>query len=1077
MFKKLLIANRGEIAIRIARTAAQMGISVVMVHTPDDERCLHVKHGDEVCKLTGAGVAGYMNIADLVTIAVKAGCDAVHPGYGLLSEHAEFARACGEAGLVFIGPDPATLAEMGDKLRARTLAQSLGVPVPQGRGPFATIEGAQAFLDQVGGPIMLKAVQGGGGRGMRRVETSGELAAAFQQARAEAASSSGVAEIYAEKYLTNQRHIEVQVLGDGQAVTHLWDRDCTLQRRNQKVIELAPAPGLPNDMRRQMIAASLALGRASNLRGIATVEFLVDMQSGDFWFIETNPRIQVEHPVTEAITGHDLVEIQLRLANGEMLESIDPLLMDPADPCGTAIELRVNAESRQPDGTFRPVSGTLDRFQMPGGNGVRVETHGYAGYATNPGFDPMVAKIIVRTRGDDLSGLLLRAERAVSEAECTGVDTNLLHLRSILTAPDVQTWNVNTQFLDGFSSEDEHHSRVFEVQKATPKRAARQTTVPDGCTGLTAPIQAIVSDVLVSPGDRVLTGQELLIIEAMKMQHAIAAPQSGRIKEILTAKGETVLANAMLCVLQFDGDAHNAQQVEDEGDPDSPRGDLARLNDRLALTLDAARPKAVERRRTRGQATTRENVTRLCEGGEFHEFGQLVIAAQRKKLGVDALIRSSPADGIVTGLGTVNAGQFDDTRGQVAILAYDSTVMAGTQGVYGHRKTDRLLEKASELGLASIFLTEGGGGRPNDDDFAGTMHCALDVKTFTAYAGLRGWGPKIAVNSGFCFAGNAALFGAADIRIAARNSWIGLGGPAMIEAGGLGRFDPREIGPGPMQAEIGLIDILTEDDTQAVDAARQVLSYFQGATTDWDVADERMLRHLVPENRKRIYDPRKVLNALADTGSFLELGEKFGGGLITGFLRVEGRPVGGMINNPHHLGGALDAAASTKGARFMRLCDRFGLPILSLCDTPGFMVGPDSERAGGVAAACDFIGAGAELSVPLLFVALRKGYGIGAQAMAGGSFANPVFTISWPTGEFGAMGLEGGVRLGYRKELEAQPDSATREAMFDSLVARAYAEGGAINVASYNEIDAVIDPADTRSWILRGLNAQGAAGM
>lgn len=1075
MIQKLLIANRGEIAIRIARTAAQMGLSVVTVHTRDDARCLHVKHGDEAVELPGAGPAGYMDIDAVVTAAVRAGCDAVHPGYGLLSERADFAQACAKAGLTFVGPDPQTLEEMGDKLRARDMAASLGVPVPRGGGPFADLQAAQVFLDQIGGPIMLKAVQGGGGRGMRRVQSPDEVSTAFQQAQAEAGAGSGVAAIYAEEYLTDQRHIEVQVLGDGQALTHLWDRDCTLQRRNQKVVELAPAPNLPQELRDKMIEAALTLVRASSLRGLATVEFLVDAPADRFCFIETNPRIQVEHTVTEAITGHDLVEVQLRLAAGETLAQIDPRLLDPVPPQGGAIQLRVNTETHMADGTVLPTSGTLERFQMPGGHGGRVETHGYAGYATNPGFDPMLAKIILHHGKEDLPGLLRRAERALSEAEIGGVETNLGHLRAILTATAVQDWDVTTRFLDGFTGTGAQTSRVFESAGEDPAPAVVQADVPDGCLAVTAPIQALVSALLVAPGDTVEAGQELALIEAMKMQHPITAPTSGRIETVLVAKDETVSAGALLVILRPDGDAVSAQEHHDEIDLDHPRGDLSKLDARLALTLDDARPKAVERRRARGQATTRENVERLCSGGTFHEYGQLVIAAQRRKLGVDALVKSSPADGIVTGLGTVNAAQFGDA-GQVAILAYDSTVMAGTQGVFGHRKTDRLLEKASELGLASIFLTEGGGGRPNDDDFAGTMHCALDVKTFSAYAGLRGWGPKIAVNSGFCFAGNAALFGAGDIRIAARNSWIGLGGPAMIEAGGLGRFDPREVGPAPMQAEIGLVDILTEDDTQAVAAARQVLSYFQGTTSDWDVVDERMLRHLVPEDRKRIYDPRKVIETLADVGSFLELGAAFGVGLITGFLRVQGRPMGVMLNNPHHLGGALDASASTKGARFMRLCNRFGLPILSLCDTPGFMVGPESERAGGVAAACDFIAAGAELTVPLMFVALRKGYGIGAQAMAGGSFANPVFTISWPTGEFGAMGLEGGVRLGYRKELEVQPDQAAREALFDKLVARAYAEGGAINVASYNEIDAVIDPVETRSWILRGLQARGGDG-
>ncbi|MEZ5676340.1 MAG: carboxyl transferase domain-containing protein [Thalassovita sp.] len=423
----------------------------------------------------------------------------------------------------------------------------------------------------------------------------------------------------------------------------------------------------------------------------------------------------------------------------------------------------------------------------------------------------------------------------------------------------------------------------------------------------------------------------------------------------------------------------------------------------------------------------------------------------------------------MTGVGQVNADRFRPDRAQVAILAYDSTVMAGTQGFMGHMKTDRMLEVARHQGLASIFLTEGGGGRPNDDDFAHIIQSGLTVTTFSEYARLQGWGPKIAVNSGYCFAGNAALFGTGDIRIATRNSWIGLAGPAMIEAGGLGAFHPTEIGPAPMHAETGLVDILAEDDEQAMQLARQALSYFQGDLADWSASDQRLLRHAIPENRKRSYLIRPVIEALADTGSFLELGAGHAAGIITGFLRIEGRAMAVIANNPQHLGGALDAAASAKAARFLNLCSQFQMPVLSLCDTPGFMVGPESETQGAVATATDFIGAGARLNSPLFFVCLRKGYGIGAQAMAGGSFKDPVFTISWPTGEFGAMGLEGGVRLGYRKEIEAQPTEEAKQALYDQLVANAYDLGRGINVASLNEIDAVIDPADTRSWIAKGM--------
>ncbi len=1068
MFKKLLIANRGEIGIRIARTAGAMGIETVAIFTSDDARSLHVKHADQSAELPQAGGTGYLDIDAILKIAAETGCDAIHPGYGFLSERADFARACVSAGLTFVGPMPETLETQGDKWAARALAAQVGVPVPVGQGPLDSVVEAERVFQEIDGPVLLKALQGGGGRGMRVVRDVGDVPTAFAQCQAEAMAAFGSGEIYAEQLLSDVRHIEVQILGDSQSVTHLWERDCSLQRRHQKVIEIAPAPNLPSKTRDQLITSALKIGHACQLQGLATVEFLVS-PDGQYVFIETNPRIQVEHTVTEEITGFDLVELQLRLAAGETLDQIDPGLCAPAEPRGVSLQTRVIPERLTSEGIM-PTSGQINGFQMPFGQGVRVETQGYPGYATHPGFDPLLVKVVVHAVRGGLPAAVHKAERALSETVVSGVDTNLDLMRGLLQRPEITAWDVSTQTLDMLlpTLTAPAESRAF-FKAETVSDAPSARPIPNGQCSIDAPMQGIVREIAVKAGDQFQAGQELAIIEAMKMQHAVLATEAGQVKEIFDAVGD----------LTAQGSPILSYSPRDEGgvgeikaviiDPGFIRPDLAALQDRLGLTLDAARPKAVARRQSRGQETTRDSVSTLCEGGTFHEYGQLVIAAQRRKLGVEALREISPADGIVTGLGSVNANTFGETSAQVAILAYDSTVMAGTQGVFGHRKTDRLLDKAAELKLATVFLTEGGGGRPNDDDFAGTMHCALDVKTFSDFAKLRGWGPKITVNSGFCFAGNAALFGAGDIRIATRNSWIGLGGPAMIEAGGLGSHHPRDVGPAPMQAEIGLVDVLVESDADAIATTRKVLSYFQGRDAEWSAEDARVLRHLIPENRQRSYDVRQVITAMADTDSFLELGKEHAPGLITGFMRIQGYPVAVMANNSLHLGGALDAPASAKGARFLRLAGRFNLPVVSLCDTPGFMVGPESETQGAVGAACEFIEAGATLSSPILFVCLRKGYGIGAQAMAGGSFANPSFTISWPTGEFGAMGLEGGVRLGYKRELEAQPDAEAREALFNKLVNRAYAEGGALNVASFNEIDAVIDPADTRDWIVKGV--------
>jgi acetyl-CoA carboxylase carboxyltransferase component len=298
-----------------------------------------------------------------------------------------------------------------------------------------------------------------------------------------------------------------------------------------------------------------------------------------------------------------------------------------------------------------------------------------------------------------------------------------------------------------------------------------------------------------------------------------------------------------------------------------------------------------------------------------------------------------------------------------------------------------------------------------------------------------------------------------------------MGGPAMIEGGGLGVFRPEEIGPMDVQVPNGVVDVPVKDEVEAVKAAAQYLSYFQGPVANWECDDQRRLRTVIPENRLRVYDIRKLIETLADNGSVLELRRSFGLAMVTAFARIEGRPVGIIANNPLHLSGAIDSYAADKAARFMQLCDAFDIPLVFLCDTPGIMVGPDVEKTGLVRHASRMFVVGASISVPFMTIVIRKSYGLGAQAMAGGSHKSPIFTTSWPTGEFGGMGLEGAVKLGQRRELEAIEDPLTRKAEFDRLVARAYERGKAINSASHFEIDDVIDPADTRRWIMTALRS------
>jgi len=575
-------------------------------------------------------------------------------------------------------------------------------------------------------------------------------------------------------------------------------------------------------------------------------------------------------------------------------------------------------------------------------------------------------------------------------------------------------------------------------------------------------MQGTIVSIEVRPGEVVRTGQPLVVLESMKMEHVIAATTSGTVRTIPVAVGQTVgegdpLATGEPGVVDAPEPTGAVAAVENK-----VRAELAEVRERHAIGRDDRRPEAVARRRARGQRTARENIEDLCDPGSFVEYGPLVIAAQRRRRPLEDLIRRTPADGLVAGIGTVNGHP-------TVVMSYDYTVLAGTQGLANHRKKDRLFELAESLRLPVVFFTEGGGGRPGDTDGSGVS--GLDCMAFHLWGRLSGLVPLVGVNSGRCFAGNAALLGCCDVVIATANSSIGMGGPAMIEGGGLGVVDPDEVGPMAVQVPNGVVDVAVDDEAEAVRVARQYLSYFQGAASRWGVPDQLALREVIPENRLRSYDVHAVVSLLADTASVLELRPRFGVGMVTALARMEGRPLGIIANNPVHLAGAIDADGADKASRFMQLCDAFDLPIVFLCDTPGIMVGPAAEKAALVRHVSRMFVVGANLSVPFVTIILRKGYGLGAQAMAGGSFKAPLFTVAWPSGEFGGMGLEGAVRLGFRRELEAVSDPAERDALFEQMVARMYEHGKAINTATHFEIDDVIDPADSRRWISAALAA------
>jgi acetyl-CoA carboxylase carboxyltransferase component len=570
---------------------------------------------------------------------------------------------------------------------------------------------------------------------------------------------------------------------------------------------------------------------------------------------------------------------------------------------------------------------------------------------------------------------------------------------------------------------------------------------------------------LAAVGSEVAVGAELVVVESMKMEHSIDAPESGNVVELHVAAGDLVQVGDLLASLRPGGAESSVAAAAVPGAAPGERPDLAEVHARHAVGLDAARPDAVERRRRTGQRTARENLEDLLDDGSLVEYGPVVIAAQRRRRAVDDLIARTPADGLVGGTGTV-AGH------PVVAMTYDYTVLAGTQGLQNHRKKDRLFELAERQRLPVVFFTEGGGGRPGDTD--GTGVSGLDCLAFNLFGRLSGLVPLVGITSGRCFAGNAAILGCCDVVIATDRSNIGMGGPAMVEGGGLGVFAPEAIGPMDVQVPNGVVDIAVADEAEAVSVAKLYLRYFQGTADSWTAPDPELARSVIPENRLRVYDVRGAIEAVADVGSVLELRAGFGLGMVTALARVEGRPMGVIANNPIHLAGAIDADGADKAARFMQLCDAFDLPLVFLCDTPGIMVGPEAEETALVRHVSRLFVTGANLTVPFGTVILRKGYGLGAQAMAGGSFKAPLFCIAWPSGELGGMGLEGAVRLGYRKELDAIDDPAERERTFNEMVDRMYEHGMALNAASLFVIDDVFDPADTRRWIASAFAAAPA---
>ncbi len=1106
--KKVLIANRGEIAIRIARTCNDLGIKTVGIYSEDDANSLHLSKVDEAYQINERGSQAYLNIKEIIKIAKKSKAEAIHPGYGFLSENSSFASSVKRANLKFIGPNERTLKIFGDKTSAKELASSLDVPVIQGTSEKTSIRQAQNFMKSLkkNSSVVIKAISGGGGRGMRVVSKAQDLKDSFERAASEAKASFNSSDLYLEEYLKNYRHVEFQIIGDGTgAVSHLHERECSIQRRYQKLIEIAPSPSLNLELKQRMIDDSLALTKKLKYEGLATIEFLVNVEKNDYRFIECNPRLQVEHTVTESVLSLDIVKAQLQIASGKTLKQIKLEQKNVPEPKGYAIQSRVNMERIDSYGNANPGGGIFEKFDLPSGPGVRADSYGYSGYETNPLFDSLIAKIITHSPEDNFKQAIKRNYRSLCEFTITGVPTNLNLLKNILVNQDFKNNKVHTNFFENNLKDltsQKAHSDLSDINrniaKDKPKKGKienldplavldhgksggvfvdqsenilelQEPNIREGYESVDAPMQGMIVKFDVKVGDKVWEGKTLGIMEAMKMEHEIISKVGGVIEEIAVASLDTVFEGHSLMIIRLADVEKQISSIDESIDLDWIRPDLREALDRKQASHDINRPEAVKKRYGTGHRTARENIEHLCDDGSFLEYGSVVMAAQRRRRSEEDLIKNTTGDGMVCGLGHVNGDLFSENASRVMAMSYDYMVLAGTQGKMNHAKKDRMFEIAEQNELPTILFAEGGGGRPGDTDTSGVA--GLDCLAFTYFAQLSGLVPVIGITTGRCFAGNAVLLGCCDVIIATEDSNIGVGGPAMIEGGGLGVFTPDEVGPMDVQVPNGVVDIAVKDEEEAVEVAKKYLSYFQGPVTKWKEPDARKLRFAVPENRLRFYDMRDIIDGIADIDSVLEIRKDWAPGIITSFIRIEGKPVGVVANNPGHLSGAIDSPGADKGSRFIQLCDAFDIPILSLIDCPGIMVGPESEKSALIRHAARMFVVGANIETPFMSVVIRKAYGLGAQAMAGGSFKIPLFTVTWPTGEFGGMGLEGAVKLGYRKELEAIKDPKERVASYEKMVADSYHRGRAVNMASHFELDDVIDPAETRNWVSSALKS------
>jgi acetyl/propionyl-CoA carboxylase alpha subunit/acetyl-CoA carboxylase carboxyltransferase component len=1103
--KRVLIANRGEIAIRIAKAASGLGLDSVAVYAAQDALSLHTRIATDAREIKGEyanPIEAYLDAQALVAIAKESGCDCVHPGYGFLSENIQFAELCAEANITFIGPSPEALALFGNKVEARTLAQSLDIPIVTGtEQPLASGDEATEVAADIGFPVVLKAAAGGGGRGMRVVRERGDVAEAFERCTNEAEAAFGDGAIFAEKLIERPRHIEVQILADGNGnVVHLFERDCSVQLRHQKVVEIAPAANLDPALRERIHMDAIRLAQAAKYVNAGTVEFLVSPETGEHFFIECNPRIQVEHTITEEVMGVDLVDAQFQIAGGATLDEIGLAHQEAIGvPRGFAVQARVVVQG----------TGTLSAYKEPSGPGVRVDACGYAGYAPPPQFDPLLGKLICTSNSSrTLASAVGRTLTALDEFHILGVPNNLGQLHAILSHPDVAKGDARTTLLDehpelvdAIPTPDNGTLKLFEDQTVVPTGPITKPPTPPVATlpeleigagdqAVEAPMAGTILSVSVEVGDEVQAGDTLMIISAMKMEAAITAPCDGTITAMQDlGEGDALLAGQGVAVIAAKGGSSVASIPKEQ----TWAPILDEVAELQAIAHKRFAPESqdpgVVRQRSRNKLTCRERIDLLLDEGTFHEVGSLAGFASYDEDG--GIADFTPAN---------HVGGWGKIEGRTAIVCADDFTSRGghADGAIG-QKSHHLDRLSMEMRAPSIRLLDGSSGGGSVAAMVPKQASSGESEAKESSGAIKAGRPRVAGGGGSFLPGHlgSAMYAEQLSTVPVVNmllgSVVGIGaakavlghfsvmvrdisqlfvaGPPVVSHAMGYDITKEDLGDWRVHCTNGSVDNLAESEEEAMDMTRRFLSYLPPSVYDAppvrsssDPVDRREdeLFTLIPRKRTTTFDVRKAIRLMADKDSFFEVGPLWGTDQVTGFVRFNGHPVGVIASDSRHVnGGALTADGCDKLTRHLDLCDLFHIPVLNLVDNPGFAVGLEHELAGTIRKGGEWMVAFSQVKIPIFSVVMRRSFGV-----AGNNYATPVarptMRVVWPAADVGGIPPEGGIEAAYKRQLAEAEDPVALRAEIEARIESARGPVGPLNRFQMEEM---IDPRDTRRLI------------